>query len=134
MTETQTRYAVTKARLELAGKVVYDGPIDQLTITDPDYYVLSDDTLALPVGYTQASADIRGTYRAMCVSRTTNGVRRMIDGCRTYLLDWSPNPGLDDPLREIESGPILPDREGDDTRYSSTLIYRTIATRTQETP
>jgi hypothetical protein len=125
----QASYAAVKARLETAGRTVFDGPISQLSITDLDYYVLTDDTVALPAGYVRLSSDMQATFRTLCVSRTASGARRVADDCRTALTDWSPDPGRSDPLTEIESGPILRDTEGADTRFSITLIHRTIATR-----
>lgn len=134
MTDAATRFGWYRDRLAAAGVPVEDGDVDWLTVTHPDYYTLSDEVLttrrAAPREYPRELEDVQVTLRALCVSkRSKNAVRDMADMCRAQLTGYSPRPGVDDPLEEISSGPVLTDRSGHDIRYSVAITHRAIAKR-----
>lgn len=126
---TQALYNAMAARLASGGRQVFDG-IQSATVSLPaDSFVLLVESLATPERYLSTSPDVSVTIRTICASRTREGSRRMAEECRNLLTDWSPWPGLSDPLVEEDSGPVLEDGEGRDIRYSVTLVHRTFTPR-----
>ena len=131
---TDDPYGVYRDRLASVGRPVRDRPIPTGEPVAPEYFVLY--LTPVPVGSMMlgVAVDVAHTLRTVAVAPTVQGVMRLAGSASAVFTDWTPAPGLTDPLTQIETGPILPDTQGAATRYSVTVVHRTIATRQGVTP
>lgn len=112
-----------KARLEAAifpwPVAVFDGAP---TSTPSGPYVCIYDQTGV-TRRTKYQGGVTGAYlpfQLSCVARTTDGLRELVAGVRTAVLDWPPVPGAS-PIVEDGSNPILTSGTGNDLRLTAPL-------------